>query len=86
MKAWLEAHPNVRFHFIPTGASWLNLINAWFGILARRSVRRPPVGEGTHEAHEHYIDHWNESPISFVWTNKTRAEIIRKAGPPWALT
>ena len=40
VKAWLEAHPNVHFHFTPTGASWLNLIEAWFGILTRKSVRR----------------------------------------------
>ena len=33
-------HPNVRFHFTPTGASWLNMIEAWFGILTRKSVRR----------------------------------------------
>jgi hypothetical protein len=23
-EAWLERHPNVRFHFTPTSASWLN--------------------------------------------------------------
>src|SRR4051812_13158890 len=38
--AWLDAHPTVHFHFTPTGASWLNMVEAWFSILIRRSVRR----------------------------------------------
>jgi hypothetical protein len=37
--AWLEAHPTVQFHFTPTGASWLNLVEVWFSILTSDSVR-----------------------------------------------
>jgi hypothetical protein len=33
VKAWLREHPRVQFHFTPTGASWLNLLEAWIGIL-----------------------------------------------------
>lgn len=40
VKAWLEAHPLVHFHFTPTSASWLNMVEAWFSILTRKSVRR----------------------------------------------
>jgi len=40
VRTWLECHPNVCFHFTPTGASWLNMLEAWFGILTRKSVRR----------------------------------------------
>lgn len=80
VKAWLETHPNVHFHFTPTGASWLNLIEAWFGILTRKSVRRGsfPSVKALVKHIEHYIDHWNENPTPFVWT-KTPADIIRKA-------
>jgi transposase len=80
VKAWLEAHPNVHFHFTPTGASWLNLIETWFGILTRKSVRRGsfPSVKALVKHIEHYIDHWNENPTPFVWT-KTPADIIRKA-------
>src|SRR4029450_9802300 len=38
-EAWLEAHPNVRFHFTPTSASWLNQVEIWFSILAGQSLR-----------------------------------------------
>lgn len=77
---WLAAQPRIHFHFTPTGASWLNLIEAWFGILTRRSVRRasfPSVGALIRHI-DHYIQHWNEHPTPFVWT-KQPADIIRKA-------
>jgi len=80
VRKWLEKHPNVCFHFTPTGASWLNLVEAWFGILTRKSVRRGSFSS-VKELVRHianYIEHWNEHPTPFVWT-KTPAEIIRKA-------
>jgi transposase len=80
VRAWLAAHPNVHFHFTPKGASWLNMIEAWFGILTRKSVRRgsfPSVRRLV--AHiRAYIEHWNDNATPFVWT-KTPADIIRKA-------
>jgi len=80
VQAWLETHPDIHFHFTPTGASWLNMIEAWFGILTRKSVRRGsfPSVTALIKHIKHYIDHWNENPTPFVWT-KTPAEIIRKA-------
>ena len=80
IRQWLEAHPNVSFHFTPTSASWLNMIEAWFGILTRKSVRRgsfPSVKSLVQHIRD-YIEHWNEHPTPFVWTKKP-AEIIRKA-------
>ena len=80
VRAWLETHPNVHFHFTPTGASWLNMIEAWFGILTRKSVRRTSFRSVRALVRhiQHYIDHWNDDPTPFVWTKKP-ADIIRKA-------
>jgi transposase len=80
VRQWLEAHRNVCLHFTPTGASWLNLIEAWFGILTRKSVRRGSfVSLKALVRHiRDYIEHWNAHPTPFVWT-KEPAEIIRKA-------
>ncbi len=78
--AWLERHPRVHFHFTPTGASWLNMIEAWFSILTRKSIRRGSF-DSVRMLVRHiqaYIDHWNQNPIPFVWT-KTADEIVRKA-------
>jgi len=80
VQAWLEAHPHVHFHFTPTGASWLNMVEAWFGILTRKSVRRGSFSS-VRALIRHiraYIEHWNDHPKPFVWT-KEPADIIRKA-------
>jgi hypothetical protein len=59
---------------------WLNLIEAWFGILTRKSIRRGSFQTVTSLIRHigRYIDHWNEDPTPFVWT-KEPADIIRKA-------
>jgi transposase len=36
---WLSRHPNVRFHYTPTHASWLNQVECWFSILWRQALR-----------------------------------------------
>jgi len=36
---WLLKHPNVKFHFTPTSASWLNMVEIWFGILSRKALK-----------------------------------------------
>lgn len=36
---WLARHPNVRFHFTPPHASWLNQLERWFSILAAQALR-----------------------------------------------
>ena len=35
---WRARHKNVHFHFTPTHASWLNQVEIWFSILARRTL------------------------------------------------
>src|SRR5216117_3975680 len=54
--AWLAKHPNVEFHFTPKGASWLNMVEAWFGILTRKAVRRGSFDTVRHI--EAYIADW----------------------------
>jgi transposase len=77
--AWLAAHPRVQFHFTPTGASWLNLVEVWFSLLTRKSVRRGSFDTVkalvTHIGR--YIETWNDHPTPFVWT-KEPADLIRK--------
>lgn len=79
IREWLEAHPRVQFHFTPTGASWLNLVEVWFSILTRKSVRRGSFDTvRALVTHIHrYIDTWNDHPTPFVWT-KQPADLIKK--------
>lgn len=77
---WLAQHPAVQFHFTPKGASWLNMVEAWFGILTRKSVRRGSF-DTVRALVRHidaYIAEWNSHPTPFVWT-KDPAVIIKKA-------
>jgi transposase len=80
VQAWLAKHSEIQFHFTPKGASWLNMVEAWFGILTRKSVRRASF-ETVRALVRHidaYIAEWNSHPTPFVWT-KDPATIIRKA-------
>jgi hypothetical protein len=74
---WLARNPQVTFHFTPKGASWVNQIETWFGIITRQSIRR-----GTFNSVKvlitqirAYITHWNTNPTPFVWT-ATAHEIL----------
>src|ERR1700740_508489 len=39
-RKWLEAHPQVSFHYTPTHASWVNLIEGFFSILTRQGLQQ----------------------------------------------
>jgi len=79
-KKWLKKHDGrVVFHFTPTGASWLNMIEIWNGIITRQLIRR-----GTHTSVktliadiEQFVAHWNSYCKPVVWT-VTGDEIIDK--------
>ena len=40
VKQWLAAHPRFELHFTPTSASWLNLVERWFGLITSQAIRR----------------------------------------------
>jgi transposase len=76
---WLLRHPRVHFHFTPTYASWLNLVERFFGLLTEKALKR-----GSHtslpqlrDAILAYVDAHNENGKPFRWT-KTADEILEK--------
>jgi transposase len=76
---WLGAHPNVTFHFTPTGSSWMNQVEIWFGIITRQAIRRgtfTSVRDLITTIND-YIAHWNQDAQPFVWT-ATPGEVIAK--------
>jgi transposase len=80
VKRWLQRHKRVHFHFTPTGASWLNMIEIWFSILTNQQVRRGVYHDVPEliDAIEHFIDRYNHRPPPFIWT-KTPEQILAKA-------
>jgi transposase len=69
---WLDAHPNVTFHFTPTSASWLNQVEIWFGILTRKALKGASF-DSTHElaqAIQEFCDAWHHNAHPFVWRKR----------------
>ena len=77
IQAWLARHPRFRLHFTPTGSSWINQVERWFGFLTDQRIRR-----GVHKSVQaleadirDWITNWNANPRPFTWT-KTAEQIL----------
>lgn len=77
VKAWLDQHPRVRFHFTPTSASWLNQVEGFFGVLAKQSLSETdfPTKKALREHLGAYMRSWNKNPTPFAWTKPASAII-----------
>ena len=40
IQTWLARHPRFHVHFTPTGSSWINQVERWFGLLTDKLIRR----------------------------------------------
>jgi transposase len=80
IRDWLAANPRVHVHFTPTSASWMNLVEVWFGIIQRQAIHRGTFGSVTDltGAIRAFIDGWNDRAHPFVWT-KPADQILAKA-------
>jgi transposase len=77
IRDWLARHPRFHLHFTPTGSSWINQVERWFGFLTDQMIRR-----GVHKSVQAlendvraWIGNWNENPRPFMWA-KTAEEIL----------
>src|SRR5437016_5030227 len=64
VRAWLKRHPRFVLHFVPTSASWLNLVERWFGELDHKAIRRG-VFRSVEELKlsiDTFLKAWNEDP------------------------
>jgi hypothetical protein len=78
IRNWLARHPRFHLHLTPTGSSWINQVERWFGLLTDQLIRR-----GVHRSVvalendvREWIKKWNEDPKPFVWT-KTAEDILQ---------
>jgi transposase len=78
IRDWLARHPRFQLHFTPTGSSWINQVERWFGLLTDQLIRR-----GVHKSVvalendvREWIKNWNQNPKPFVWT-KTAEDILQ---------
>ena len=80
IRRWLAAHPRYHLYFTPTSASWINLVERWFGELDRKQLRRGNF-HGTDELVAtimRYVGHSNVAPKPFVGRRRPA-----KSWPAW---
>jgi transposase len=78
---WLARHPNVHFHYTPTGASWLNQVECWFSILAGQSLQGASF-TSVEELRRHidaFVANYNETARPFAWS---KSEVHQKRLKP----
>src|SRR5271157_2621168 len=68
-RRWLKRHPKVHFHYTPTHASWVNLVECFFSILSKRGL-----AQSVHRSKQQlkdfllkFLTHYNDSCQPFTW-------------------
>ena len=69
-RRWLGRHQQVQFHYTPTHASWVNLIECFFSILSKQglahSVQRSK--QDLKDLLHRFLDNYNQTCNPFTWT------------------
>ncbi len=69
VKSWLKRHPRFHLHFIPTGSSWLNMVERWCRNITDKAIRRGVFTSvpALIKAIEEYLAAHNANPKIFAW-------------------
>jgi len=70
VKEWLARHPRFHFHFTPTSASWLNMVERLFSDITTKKIRRGAFTsvKALEADIMDYIEKHNEDPKVYTWT------------------
>jgi transposase len=77
VRRWMESHPRVFFHFVPTYSSWLNLVELFFSLVQTKVVARgvfPSKSDLVAKLLD-FVDKFNREGKRFQWT-KSPDEIL----------
>ena len=69
-RRWLRRHPRVRFHYTPTHASWVNLIECFFSILSKQALAQS-IQHSKRDLKDllhRFLANYNETCSPFTWT------------------
>ncbi len=76
IRDWLTKHPRFTLQFTPTGSSWINQVERWFGFLTdqllKRGVQKSLVAL-ENDVRE-WIATWDADPRPFAWTKDRRRD------------
>ena len=70
VEAWQKRNPRFHFHFTPTSASWLNMVERFFRDLTAKALKRGSFYnvDDLIGAIQEYINEHNSCPKPFIWT------------------
>jgi transposase len=79
VRRWFLRHPRYHIHFTPTGSSWLNKVERFFGKITSERIRRGSFQSVREliEAINQYVKEHNKDPKPFAWT-ATPEHIFKK--------
>jgi len=80
VQAWLAEHPRFVFHHPPVHCSWMNQVEQWFSILARKRLGIADFADkaALSERLMAFVSHWNEQAHPFNWSTKSVAKVMAK--------
>lgn len=81
VREYLEAHPQVRFHYTPTYSSWLNQVELWFSKIERDVIARG-VFTSVKDLSKKlmtYIREYNRDAAPFKWRYSDPSKRIKVA-------
>jgi transposase len=84
VRKWLAKRPRIKLHFVPTGSSWLNLVERFFRDLSQQAILPgsfASVAELT-DALMHYLARHNLNPKRYVW-RADGAAVLAKIQRAW---
>lgn len=69
---WLQQHPNIHVHYVPTYSSWLNQVEIWFSILSRRALAGASFTSPwqVRDAIDAFVRVYNQDATPFEWTKQ----------------
>lgn len=79
VKTWIKSHPRFHMHFVPTSASWLNMVERFFRELTEKQLRRGVFVSVTEliQGIEQFLAGHNNDPSPYIWTAKA-TDILAK--------
>jgi transposase len=79
VQAWAARNPRFTFHFTPTSASWLNMVERFFRDLSEKALKRGSFYnvDDLVGAINEYINRHNADPKPFIWT-ASASDILAK--------
>ncbi len=79
VQAWAKRNPRFQFHFTPTSASWLKMVERFFRDLSDKAIKRGSFYNVNHliAAITEYINQHNQNPKPFIWTASAK-DILAK--------